>query len=667
METIKVKRSLRKSILLIFVIVMVLAQVIVGTGTALRVSSVFTASQKESVDYLGQQIGISVENYLAGYESVIKALAEQTAAKEVMNDPEQERVLLQTLDTYVKANPDILYIYLGVEDKRMLMKPDDDLGDYDPRTRDWYLAAKEAGTFIWTDPYFDDTVGEMVVTACQPVYDRSNRFVGVMAADISLKTLNIQTKDTKIGEKGYPIIVDGNNIIMAHADEAKIGTELVTQDIKDAIANGKQGVEYKYEENGATKTKYASIYKMTDINWSVVSTLYYDEIQSEITLITLLIIIASIVAIVVGFIFVVFFTRAINRNIKRLVESMQRARTGELGALSQVTSKDEIGVLSAYFDETLVDLGKLVKNIKEVSAHLTLSSESLASTSQEVSASADEVAKTVEDIAKGAQDQAQDAEKSAMIAKSLSEKFNELNKFTNDMVASAQQTGAAYGEGIHSVSELNERNRESIAANESIESVILQLNDRTVEIGTILNSISAISEQTNLLALNASIEAARAGEHGRGFAVVADEIRKLAEQSANSADEVRRIVTNIQQDGKASVQSMGLLKAISDKQNTAVSKVIHSFDTIKKAYEEISHNIKQIGKSVDSVNEDKERIVSSIENISAVSEETAAASEEVTSAMDQQSYAVEEVAKAAEQLNQISIELSREISKFKID
>ena len=650
----------------IFVIIMLVAQLAVGTGIAIRISAAFTEAQKESVNNLGKQIGISVQNYLSGFESIIKALSIQEDVIQIMRDPSAERDLLGTLDTYVKSNPDIQFIYLGTEDKRMIMKPDDDLGDYDPTTRDWYIQAKEVGQFIWTDPYFDDTIGDMVVTACQPVYDSSGKFLGVMAADITLKTLNQQTKDLRIGEKGYPIIVDFNNIIMAHASEDKIGTELLTQDIKDAIASNDVGVEYKYEENGKTSTKYASIYKLPEVNWTVVSSLYYDEIQSEINLIILIIALASLIAILVGTGIIYFFTKRINTNIRRLVDSMQKARTGELGSLSKVTSNDEIGILSRFFDETLIDLGKLVHNIQEVSGLLTTSSQSLAATSEEVSASADEVAKTVEDIAKGAQDQAVDAEKSSVIASELSSKFERLNTYTNNMINSAKQTEKAYDSGIESVSDLSHRNDESILANEGIESVIHQLNDRTIEIGAILNAISAISEQTNLLALNASIEAARAGEHGRGFAVVADEIRKLAEQSANSAEQVRNIVTNIQQDGAASVKSMSILKEISAKQNIAVADVIKSFETIKDAHTVISTDIQAIGDAVKGVNHDKELIVSSIENISAVSEETAAASQEVTASMEQQTFAVEEVSRAAQELNAISIQLNQEISKFKI-
>lgn len=665
MNEIKVKRSIRKLVISIFVAVILIVQILVGGLTYWRVSGIIKSDQLKATQDVGDQIAMSMENYLSGYQGIIEALSKQA----LLADPAiNERAILEVLDSYASSNDGIFSIYMGTTAGKMLLKPDDDLGSgYDPRTRDWYTLARDSGTFVWTDAYFDDTVNAMMITACAPVYNAQGKFAGVIAADLLLDTLNDQNKDLRIGEKGYPITVDSNNIIMTHANPEKIGEEMDSEVIKAALVEGRmETLDYTNTEDGEKQKKLASFSPIESVGWTVVSSFYYDEIQADLNTIITNIALASLLGFVIAVILVFLFTKSFNDNIKRLVEAMKTARTGDLSVHSDIQSKDEIGVLSKFFDETISDLGKLVHNVQQVSGQLTTSSQSLAATSEEVSASADEVAKTVEDIAKGAQDQAQDAEQSTLVARALSEKFVRLNEFTDEMLLSAKSTTEAYEGGLKSVGDLSDKNRESMDANKAIETVILQLNDRTQEIGGILDSISAISVQTNLLALNASIEAARAGEHGRGFAVVAEEIRKLAEESANAAEQVKEIVLNIQQDGAESVSSMTTLKTISENQNSAVNDVIGAFETIKSAFQKITRNIDEIGQSVSEVNEDKERIVSSIENISAVSEETAAASEEVTASMDQQTFAVEEVAKSAQDLNQISVHLNEEISKFKI-
>lgn len=664
MSEVKVKRSIRRMILTIFISVTIMIQLVVAGLIYIKVSSVINKNQLKSTEDISQEIAVAIDNYLMGYQAIIESLAQNEA---LMNVGSSERDVLNILDGFAKGTPGVFSIYMGTPDKKMLLKPDDDLGsDYDPTSRDWYMMAKDAGKFIWTDAYFDDTVNAMMITAAAPVY-KNSQLVGVVAVDLLLDTLNVQTMDIRIGEKGYPFTVDKNGIILTHINQEKVGQPLVTDIILDALKEGRtEPLHYTFEENGKNYKKVAVFQKIKNVDWTIVTTYYMDEVQSTLNSLMLILVLASVGGFAVATLVVFLATKPFNDNIRKLLQAMQNARTGDLSSSSQIQSKDEIGVLSYYFDETIHDLGKLVENIQSVSQQLTLSSQSLAATSEEVSASADEVAKTVEDIAKGAQDQAQDAERSTMIARSLSDKFVSLNHYTDDMLVSAKSTTEAYEGGIQSVNDLSDKNEESIVANKAIESVILQLNERTKEIGGILDSISAISVQTNLLALNASIEAARAGEHGRGFAVVAEEIRKLAEESANAAEQVKDIVLNIQKDGATSVSSMTELKAISENQNKAVGDVIKAFETIKNAFVKITGGIDSIGKAVSEVNEDKERIVSSIENISAVSEETAAASEEVTASMDQQTFAVEEVAKSAQDLNMISVHLNEEISKFKI-
>lgn len=346
---------------------------------------------------------------------------------------------------------------------------------------------------------------------------------------------------------------------------------------------------------------------------------------------------------------------------------MESVKTGDLTVNIETNSTDEIGLLSHYFGETIEQLSQLIKNIQVVSKDVTLSAQSLAATSEEASASADEVARTVEEIAKGASEQANDAEAGVIVAQSLSDKFNLLSDKTEFMIQSTEDVVNANVQGMEMIGELKTKKTQlAEEANTRIESAVGELDSNTQSIDAILNTISAISEQTNLLALNASIEAARAGEHGRGFAVVADEIRKLAEESSGAADEIRGIVTAIISDSTKTVDEMKLVKNIGSEQADAVLNVDKSFESISISVSKIVEEIYDIKTAVEELIGDKDTIVGSIGNISAVSEETAAASEEVNASMDQQTMAVEEVARAAERLNEISITLNDELSRFKV-
>lgn len=667
-EGIKVKRSIRTLIMITFAIVLFITLALVSGGTYIKLNSTLKLNAENQTTQLTQSIDNTITAYLTHFSRTIDSISELEEVQKVLVDPASEQKLLAVLDKTVKANPDILFFYMGTETGKMIMKPDDDLGaDYDPRKRDWYIAGKAQTQTFWTDPYFDDSVNQMVVSVCKPIKDAQGKFIGVMALDVALSSINEQTNKLRVGEKGYPIIVDKNNVIISHKDAAKVGQPLETEALKTALADpNSKIIYYNYKEGKATKQKLGVIHRVNAFNWSIISTYYVDEIEKEVNGLIIFTILCGLISLVLSFFLILLMTNGFNKNIKKLVESMKVVRTGDLSTKSNIVSSDEIGLLSNYFDETINDLGKLVSNVQHVSEELTHAAQNLAATSEEVSASADEVAKTVEDIAKGAEDQAGDAEKSAMTSRDLSIQFKTLNQITEEMLESAKLLNQANQTSFDAIHNLDETNEKSNEANVMISDVVSQLSEKTQQIGGILDAISAISVQTNLLALNASIEAARAGEHGRGFAVVAEEIRKLAEESAKSADEVRLIVGNIQVDTRKTVSSMDLLREHATAQDSSVKSVLDAFGTIGEAYTQISSHIENIEHSVKELTVSQELIHSNIENISAVSEETAAAAEEVTASMDQQVSAVEEVAKSAQQLNEISTMLSQEISQFKI-
>ncbi len=685
----QVKRSIRFKLMSMFVLLIGLPLLVLGYMMFQQNTNMLMDSLENSAKQSVEQTDIIVTNYLKEFDFVTNLLQDDANVQQVISYPDSKAWMIKLFDTVLANDSDIMNAYLGTASKEMILRPEQSLpADYDPTSRLWYKDAMAAQKLIWTAPYKDASTGALVISVAAPVKNTyvNNEPVGVVALDISLDTLAKKVNELKIGKNGYVVVVGPDMRLMAHPNPELIGMPVnfeeavaeapdefkdVKPEVKDAmiqmkpLAEGLAAGEEFISYDAGGKTMYVAA-KKNVIGWYLLGSFDKSEISDEINkvLMTLLMIggISLILALVISFV----FSQSLTSHIKKLLGGMERVRKGDLTVQFEVESDDEIGRLAQYFTATVSELGTLVSSIQEISGEVTHSAQNLAATSEEASASADEVGRTVEEIAKGASDQAHDAEKGVRVVQSLSDKFVKLNDRTGMMIEAAHSASSANKEGIRSINTLKDKTKQTDVANERIEAVVTELDNKTQSIGVILDSISAIAVQTNLLALNASIEAARAGEHGRGFAVVAEEIRKLAEESSSSADKIRGIVTNILADSTRSVSSMKEVKVMTREQSDAVEDVNKTFETISQSIVMITGEIETISNFIQELNKDKDQIVQSIENISAVSEETAAASEEVSSSMEQQTIAVEEVAKAAERLNEISVQLNSAAQRFTV-
>ena len=595
----KVKRSIKVKIMTMFLLVIILPMSILGVMS--YVGSV-KSLQKTSDEYAGDYIKMartSIDNYLEAFNMMIEGLSVDDTIVNFSKNPNEG---FEKLEEMINISPDLMYVFFASEDKSFYVRPNtlNIDADFDPTKRLWYLEAVKADKLIWTEPYAD-TSGEIVISNSRTVKDKGI-LKGVVAGDLLLSELSSKLSKLKLGETGELIIISADHVIITHPNNELIGLKVRDSQIIDGI-KGKESFEYipfkdllkapkfsKEESENRVKLglsaeapklvegkRRIAYFDKTNLDWTVITTIEKEEVLKPAKDLLIILVIIGLIALVISLIIAGIFSKRLTLSIKELLNGAEKAKNGDLRMNFNIGGHDEIHRLSDYLQEAFDGLSNMLKGVKKLSEEVSISATNLAATSEEASASADEVGRSVSEIADDAQLQANDVESSAEIAFNLSEKFVVLNENTDQMISSAKAAKTANKDGTLKVEELSISAKVSGQANERIGKSIIALNTQTKDIDSILVTITGISEQTNLLALNASIEAARAGKHGKGFAVVADEIRKLAEESNRSAEQIRGIITSIQSDSEKTVSEMKEMETITKKQSLVVKEVGESF------------------------------------------------------------------------------------------
>ncbi len=669
------KKSLTKKVVTLIIVIILLTVSYVGTSSFLVTSNSLKGELQDTSKIFTDEVKVTMDNYFSSYEKSLNIISNdpiftelEIPEGETELSPEQVEKVSNSLGRYYNTYNEIISIYFGDINGGFYDFPITDLGEtsYDPTTRPWYNLAKESNSLVWNEPYIDEDTKDTVITLSNPVYN-GDKLVGVIAIDLSLAVINERLAEIDFGENTQLILLDKSNNIMTHPNSELIGKEVPVEKLKKAVEEKKSGlVEYSMVEDGKEQDKFTTFDTIDRLDWKVLNATYMSEIRDELEKILLYTIEIAVVVLLIGSIIAIFFSRRITKPINKLVDDMEKVKKGDFTVQSDVKSNDEIGILSDTFNLMIEEVKNLIKGSRNVSMEVISSSQELAATSEQTSASAEEVARTVEEIAKGASEQAGDAETGAQMVSGFGDKINELVTSSEEIMNSTKDVMDLNINGVEAVETLKKENVDNKTSTENIEKAVLELNDKSKNIGNILQTITSIAEQTNLLALNASIEAARAGEHGKGFAVVANEIRQLAEGSGKAADEIREIIVGIQTQSKNTVNVMNDVKESSIKQGDAVEKVNDSFGKISLKIDDISSRIEGMDDAIKSIESGKDKLIDSIQNISSVSEETAAASEEVSASMQQQTSAVEQVAVLANNLNSLADKLNNQIDRFKV-
>ena len=243
---------------------------------------------------------------------------------------------------------------------------------------------------------------------------------------------------------------------------------------------------------------------------------------------------------------------------------------------------------------------------------------------EDVTVNNESVNNAVTEIAKGTSSSANSIQNQVLLTNQVQNIIQETSNLSINMKEISKETSSSVMHGITIVDELGEQSGIVNQYNDNVFNIISGLNQKSIDIVQIIDVIRSIADQTNLLSLNASIESARAGEAGKGFAVVAEEIRKLAEQSKSSVENIGNIIKELQDDSKNSLQAVVALRDVSKKQNEIVSTTKEIFNEVKHKMTVVDQNVDSVTEKVNDILKANDNIVQNINELSAVSEETMA-------------------------------------------
>ena len=343
------------------------------------------------------------------------------------------------------------------------------------------------------------------------------------------------------------------------------------------------------------------------------------------------------------FLMAILLLWSISRRIRPLAQvnrMMGSIASGEadLTARLGISGEDEIGCLAENFNLFIAKLEMMVGMVKQNTISVSSASHQMSATTEQLSATFEEQNGQMQMIEEAIREIAATVDK--------------IRQLTGSMRAGAEAASALTRDGAGTIQTSINSLGTIKTHTDRLKEVLTSLSHSMKKVVEITGFISSIAEQTNLLALNAAIEASRAGEAGRGFSVVADEVRKLAESSAESSDEIFKIVSGLSRETQEAVIEMqkasGEVNKSSDLSHDSLlllEQIIQSSEQILAASADVAHSFKEHSDTILSVNH-------SIQEISRASSESV--------------KAISEVAQTSEDLSHQSDELKSIVDRFRV-
>ena len=532
-------------------------------------------------------------------------------------------------------------------------------------------------------------VVHLSIRAGGPLKNRSGEIIGVVSTGYVFGQTSTVDKLKSMLEKEV-IIYEGNTSIVSTFEyQQNSGTDAnvsdswtsdednrlvgITLDNPEVIKNTFEGGNiFVSEANILGKDYVASYVPLMGADGTNAGVVFIgqtkDIIDTLIKNINAYISILLVVSILLVLGFLIFMVRRIVKPIRYLVVRFKELSQagGDLTQKIQIKTGDELEILGDEVTKFIEKIRDIVYQVKDSSGGVACAADDLNISITQNQRAVEEVSTSIQNIAVGSSEQAGNVDDISFKIQRIAEDMDENSKKVKNINSSVAETRKLIKGGLEAVNNQSIKTEENLIAFKNVTEVVGKLAKETIEVGTILTTITKISKQTNLLALNASIEAARAGEHGKGFAVVANEVNTLAAGSAQAAKEIEEILERINMDTSVAIEQINQADLIAKEQKDSVDETSQIFKGMTKEIESMIDSIHTISLSFEEIGENTNNIANNIQIISEASQENAAIAEEVSATSEEQNASMTEMSQTAENLKQLSQKLTGVISKFKI-